>query len=488
MRNLFNKAILRRSSSWKTIFLLFMLMLIVLPTQVAKAQGFTPRESVPAGETVQDSVFLSGANITIDGIVDGDVLAVGRNIVLNGEIKGNLFILGRWATINGKIGQNLYAVTARLMLESNAYIGGSVYGASGLVKSNPDSQVEEDVVLVGLGGQPPVQVGRIQKVHLGLLELYDWLFGKKGLFPLIGTGFKFSSNEIAYMPDQPSQNILQSSSSFTGFKMTLTALGMALHPETQQTAINTVALGNWLMVLLRTLIPLLLIGLLMLWLFPRFIQGSTEKLRNHPWRSLGIGVVALYVSIGVAIIALILVVAVGWFFGFLDLWGLAGISWAFGAGSLSLVVTFLFLAIMYLSKIFVAYLLGMLLLGWTATTTWGRRVWMLLLGEAILVLVLSIPILGWVISLVVALFGLGAIYMQLRQRKQTRSAVEQTPVVSDVDETVESKTQIETAAPVQSEIVVEPESEKQNINEMDTPVESSTDYDSVPVSEPIKPA
>jgi hypothetical protein len=50
---------------------------------------------------------------------------------------------------------------------------------------------------------------------------------------------------------------------------------------------------------------------------------------------------------------------------------------------------------------------------------------MLLLGELIVLLLLSIPTLGWVLSVLITMFGLGTIYLYLRQNLRSSGQTRQ---------------------------------------------------------------
>jgi hypothetical protein len=192
---------------------------------------------------------------------------------------------------------------------------------------------------------------------------------------------------------------------------------LLLLPQLQTPQLDSAALTAWLTAVLRSFAPLFLIGLLLLWLFPHFLQGSTASLQSRPWASLGLGLVVFFVGFGAATLALALFTALGMFFATIQYWDLALITWAASLGGLSAGLALFSLAIIYLSKIIVAFLFGSLLLKRMPETTWGRRIWPLLLGVAIVVLLLSIPVLGWVLSVLGTMFGLGAIYLQLARRR-----------------------------------------------------------------------
>ena len=399
------------------LMLVLVIVMACLPLQAAGAQGTVPDGVIRAGETLQGSQFIFAPQINIEGTVDGDVFAFGQEVILTGEIKGSLFTLSRTATIDGLLEGDLITANPRLTVGSESSIGRSVYVLAGVVNMLPGSEIGRDLYLVGLSGEISSSVGRYQRVYLGLVEILERVLGEGGVLnPLLPPGFKLPWSSINNLAGWPAERALRLYSGASGLGLSAIGLPTLLQPQLQAASIDSAALGTWMLARLRTFAPLFLIGLLLLWLFPRFLQGSTEHMRAHPLKTFGIGVVVFFVGFGVAVLTLALVSALGLFFAMINYWDLALLIWGAGLGGLSFALAIFGLAVGYLSKILVAYLLGAILLNRLPTTVWGRRVWMLLLGLLLVVLLLSIPILGWVLSMLVIMFGLGAIYLQLRQR------------------------------------------------------------------------
>ena len=400
-----------------TLFLVFVFTL--LPLQTAGAQETQPDGLIPAGATLQGSQFIFAPQINIDGTVDGDVFAIGQDVNLTGEVKGSLYILSARSAIKGKVDGDLFTGTSRLSLEPTSDVGRSAYILGGIVSLLPESKIGRDLYLIGLSGEISGTVGRNQRAHLGTVEILEMLLGENGpLSPLLPKGFKLPWSAIDYRAAHPVQTAMHLFSAASGAGIAAISQPIRFLPLLQTTPIDSAAVGTWFVERLRSFAPLFLIGLLLLWLFPRFFQGSTERLRAHPVSSFGIGLVVFFVGFGVAFLALALFSALGLFFAILNYWDLAMLVWGAGLGGLSVGLAVFSLAVGYLSKIIVAYLIGAILLNRVPTTVWGRRVWMLLLGLLLLVLLLAIPFLGWVVSMVTIMFGLGAIYLQLRQRYQ----------------------------------------------------------------------
>jgi hypothetical protein len=149
--------------------------------------------------------------------------------------------------------------------------------------------------------------------------------------------------------------------------------------------------------------------------------------------------VIFFVCLGAALLASILIFALGLFFSTLRLTGLAWTIWTAGFGGLGVALAVFYFSAEYLSKIIVAYLVGMVLLGRTPAALWGRRLWMLLLGEAIVLVLLSIPTLGWVLSVLMTMFGLGTIYLYLRQNPRSSRQTQEELPVSTTGQLVEQK-------------------------------------------------
>jgi len=407
----------KQAKSRVLLMLLLVIVVALLPLQAAGAQSPHPNGSIPAGETLQGSQFIFAPHIKIDGTVDGDVFAFGQDVTLTGEIKGSLFVFSQTAAIEGQLEGDLYATNARLTLEPTSSVGRSAYILAGIANLLPESQIGRDLYLVGLSGEISGTVGRYQRAHLGIVEILEMLVGENGpLSPLLPPGFKLPWSSINNFAARPAESGVHLHTAGSGLRLSAAGLPAFFQPQLQTGSFNISAFGGWLLQQLRAFAPLFLIGLLLLWLFPRFLQGSTERLRSHPVSSFGIGVVVFFVGFGVAILALVVFALLGLFFAVLNYWDLAAIIWGAGLGGLSVGLALFGLVLGHLSKIIVAYLIGAILLNRLPSTVWGRRVWMLLLGLVLLVLLLGIPILGWVLSMVTIMFGLGAIYLQLRQR------------------------------------------------------------------------
>ena len=277
--------------------LLLVIVMAFMPLQAAGAQSPYPNGIIPAGETVLGSQFIFAPRISIEGTVDGDVFAFGQDVSLTGEIKGSLFVLSTTATIDGLLEGDLFAANTRLTLGEESSIGRSAYVLAGLVNMLPGSTIGRDLYLVGLGGELSGTVGRYQRAHLGILAILEILLDEDGLLrPLLPDNFQLPWSLSNNLAGQLSGRLFHLSAPASALGLSAMGLPMILQPPAQIPPVDSAAVGSWLLERLRTFAPLFLIGLLLLWLFPRFLQGSTGRLRAHPLKSFGTGVVAFFVG------------------------------------------------------------------------------------------------------------------------------------------------------------------------------------------------
>ena len=76
-----------------------------------------------------------------------------------------------------------------------------------------------------------------------------------------------------------------------------------------------------------------------------------------------------------------------------------------------------FIFVIYISKIIVAYLAGMLIVKALIPKTASYRIVPLLIGLVIYVLLASAPYIGWAIALISTLLGLGAVGVAFRDKR-----------------------------------------------------------------------
>jgi hypothetical protein len=187
---------------------------------------------------------------------------------------------------------------------------------------------------------------------------------------------------------------------------------------------NAQRVGTWALDMLRLAITLILLGLLLGWLFPKFMKALPETLRVKPWASLGWGAVAYAVFFFALLVIVLAMVLGGWIFGAFTLSGLSGtIIWVGLITLFAMLIGFV-LATSYLTKIVVGDMLGKWLFNRFNPALAEHKFWPMILGVVVLVAsigILRFPLIpigfiGWLANFAVILFGLGALWLWGRAR------------------------------------------------------------------------
>jgi cytoskeletal protein CcmA (bactofilin family) len=101
---------------------------------------------VAAGETIEESMVLTGERARIDGTVKGDVVAAVERLHISGRIEGNLYVFTRDLDLTGSIGGTLHTVSERARIDGE--IEGGCMAVTQSFTFTPEGRVERDAWLL----------------------------------------------------------------------------------------------------------------------------------------------------------------------------------------------------------------------------------------------------------------------------------------------------------------------------------------------------
>jgi len=172
----------------------------------------------------------------------------------------------------------------------------------------------------------------------------------------------------------------------------------------------------WMFDNIRRLVSFIVVGLLLAWLLPVYVVQPADQLQTKPWPSLGWGLVIFLIVPFVVFIVIGIVIAVAVLMGALTLGSLLGAVLSVGGAAVIAAISVYALVLSFATKSVVAYLGGRAILN-RLQPEWAQNViWPLLLGLVILAILFAVPIFGGITEFVVMIFGLGAIFLLLRER------------------------------------------------------------------------
>jgi cytoskeletal protein CcmA (bactofilin family) len=357
--------------------LLIMLLAVSLPG-FALERRHSDFVTVAANQTVDDTLLASGNTVRVEGVVNGDLLAFGQTVEVRGTVKGDLVSFAKRTVVSGTVEGNIFTFSNSLDLDGQ--LAHNLYGLMQSLHVNDRGRVGGGIVVgagdVGLEGE----VNRSMTVYAGNADVSGSI-GRE----LIMAGDSLTLTNTARIGGNLSVRVHDLEKVHIADGATI----VGTREIQQRVKENHFTHPGFYFFRAVWLASAMLVGWLVLVLFPGFFQATTQAVGSG-WRSFGLGVAVLAgVPVAIVVAAITLV-------------GLP----------LSLMLLALYLIAIGLAKIWVGAFLGRILLKPSGAT---RSDWLLglLLGLLILTVVGFIPYLGGLVRFGVVCLGLGAFTWQL---------------------------------------------------------------------------
>lgn len=443
-----NRQLMRRG----LLFVGLVLLIVLAPLSTALAYEGRGGETVviDVDEVIDDDLYVSANTVLINGTVKGDVYAVGSTVTVNGTVEDDLVAGGQAVTVNGTVGDDVRAAGAAMVLGTRAEVGGDVIAVGGSLEAQDGSAVEGDLLFTGYQALLAGTVGGNVSVDCNGLELQGTVGGdvegavgaKEATAPISPFQFIPGMPRVPVVPGgltigdsaQIGGSLVYTAPQEAGFASQVVEGEVEYTEQIVETTQAQPTPGRgvlrWFLRNARRFVVLLAIGLLLVWLVPGVLGRPADEMASKPWPSLGLGAATYFglpVAVGAVAIGVILLTLL------LRLLTLSGLSsavfWVGTAVLLVLVVAFA-LAVAYFTKLVVAYWGGRLLLGLAQREGAPNRFWSMVIGVAIVAALLAVPLVGWMVGVVIALFGLGALWLLLPKKPP---AAEGEPMVAKVE-------------------------------------------------------
>lgn len=336
--------------------------------------------TVPANETVDDTLLTHGNTVRVEGVVNGDLLAFAQTLEVRGTVKGDLISFAKRTIVSGTVEGDIFNFSQSFDLDGQ--LGHSLYGWSQSIRVGDHGRVGDGIV-AGAGDLAlEGEVKRSATIFAGNTDVSGNI-GRE----LTMAGGTLTLTNTARVGGDLTARVRQ-------LKDVHIAGGATVAGKRDievRVRHNRFARPKFYFYQAIWIAAAMLVGWLGLVLFPRFFEGSTQAVAAG-WRSLGLGFVIL---VGAPLAMIVTAIT------------LVGLP-------LSFMLFALYLAALYLAKIWVGAFLGRVLLK-PATASKGDWMLGLLVGLLILTVLSFVPYLGGLVRFVVICLGLGAFAWQLYQ-------------------------------------------------------------------------
>lgn len=404
------------------------------------------RVVIGADQVINDDLFITAQDIVIDGTVNGDVYILASTLTINGTVQLDVNAGAQTIIVNGTVGDHLRVGAQNVLLGKKARVGHSALVGAYSLETRPGStiggdlifgafqgllagNVQHDVIAGANGIELRGTVGRNVRVSVGdsgdTASAPTFFMPTAGIpVPTVMSGLTIAptakiGGDLVYEAPNPVQ--LDTGAQVSGPIIQQTPVPTErtrVAPVTaaqRQQQVYDAWIGGLLDQLRRFLI-LLVIGLLALWLLPRWIQSLAKVIRTKPLGSFGRGllmVVGFVVGL-VAIVVVMILFAI--LFGVLTLGDLSALSIGTGIVALSVLAFAYFVFTAYVAPVVVSYLIGRAIFDRVQASWAQNRYLAYVVGLILLSLVALIPIVNWIAGVLVALFALGALLLWLAPR------------------------------------------------------------------------
>jgi cytoskeletal protein CcmA (bactofilin family) len=434
----------------RTFLSVFVLTLLLALTVVTPAYAFDGRGGdrvvIEAGEVINDDLYVGAQEFVLDGTVNGDLIVFAQTVTINGKVDGDLMAAAQTVAVNGEVTGTIRMAGSILQVGEKAQIGLDIVSAGYSLENRPGSTIGQDLVFAGgqilldgavdrnvqvatgafelrgnVGGDVTAEVGEADRGRAGPPPA--WFMPRSALSaPNVKPGLTIDpSAQVAGNFKYTQSKDVTVPAGVVGGDVTRTEPRANASARREET--TTQKITRWGLNFIRNSITLILIGLLMLWLFPFFMRGLSDQLQAKPLPSLGWGAVAWAAFFFALLLIAALTAIAGLFFGVLTLGQLTGtVVWLGLLTVLGLIIGFV-LVTTFVAKIVFGVALGKWIFTQVHSPLAEHRYWPMIVGVLITLVIttlLSFPLipgfLGWLLNFVIVLLGLGALWLWTRER------------------------------------------------------------------------
>jgi cytoskeletal protein CcmA (bactofilin family) len=382
---------IRTRAEWVGALLLLLIVIAVPSRTDALEIRRGGAISVPAGETIDDTIAMFGESVAIDGRVTGDAIAFARSVIVRGDVDGDLIAFAETVTIEGEVMRNVFGFGASVTL-SGAQVGRNLYGFGREVSAGTGSEIRGnasmfaastfvrgnvgvDLTSFGQNVEVSGEITRNVEAHADTVTILD--------------PARIGGNVTAHIGAEAN---LETASGAT--------IGGTVDARVDRDAAerrNQYLTASFYVRQAIRLGAAFLAGLIAFWLFPSLVGNVTLGSSEQAVKSV---VAGLFTLIGLPIASVIACVTIiGIPLGIIGL-----LAWVVG---------------IYFAKIVLALVVGRALFGAAARSGPApHHAAMLLAGLVVIVIAINLPYVGGVLNFVLTVVGLGLIASHVLARVQ----------------------------------------------------------------------
>jgi hypothetical protein len=347
-----------------------------------------------AGQIVQGDYFAFGPHVEISGIVNGDLYAAGGEVLIDGVVNGDVIVAGAKVILSGTVAQDARIAGAQVTVSGTIGRNATLGGAD--VHLTETAKVRDNLIAGGGHVQLAGSVGRDARVGAWKATLSNQI--ERDLIVAAGsvrlTSKATVGGRLRYW-GEAAPSIDEEATVRGAITQRPLPEGWSIERARQG------LVGIRLMAAFIGFVSTLILGLVLLRVYPVFARRVTATIRERPTAALGWGTVAL---VATPVVALSFVVTLF-------------------ALPIGLLLLALYGATVYLARVYTITYVGQILIRRQEDSS--SLAWPFVAGLVLYSVLSLIPVVGGLLTLLTVLFGLGALLVSkkeliatLREQKQ----------------------------------------------------------------------
>lgn len=336
---------------------------------------------IKVDEVIDDDLVAFGQNVSIKGEVNGDIYAFGQEVEVTGDVAGTIFCGASTVDIDAQINGSIWAGAGKVRIAGNVYNNVLIFGGTLDVEEN--TRVGNDLIVYGGKAKIAGEVDGVIKGGMGTFVMS----GKSASVNInadkitIKSGASISGDLVIESGQEPT---IEEDAEILG-EIRLKSIG----DVDEEVAFAIAPIIVFLIIVFKVIVFIakIIVGIVLIVLSKKYVRRIMDTMVTKPWHCLGWGFVGLIV-IPVAVIILLSI--------------LFGYPFAvFGA--------YVYTIIFYLASIFAGLVIGEKVIRLFKKEGDVSLYLSFIVGMIVLFVLGLIPILGFIVKIIVLLFGSGMV-------------------------------------------------------------------------------
>lgn len=258
------------------------LALVVFVALGAAMAASMSGDTVTFNETVPEDLYVAGETVDVQADIEGDLVVAGRNLAVNARVAGDVLAAGEIITLAAPVADDARMAGRRLMVDNQ--VGGHLVATGDRVHIGPDAEVSDWAWLAGREITVEGSIGPGSRLAGQTVTLSGEVRGDLIVYArqLILTPTAYIDGNLTVHSNSSPR--IDDNAQIAG------ELNVNMEPTEQPGAEWRPGFGLFGAVL--AIVTAVFIYLL----FPVFMVSSAERLKGSPFKSLGVGLLALILT------------------------------------------------------------------------------------------------------------------------------------------------------------------------------------------------